>query len=148
MGPGGNIDRLVAHFGRDLAARIDIVDAAAVEDFYQRVDVALAPLKGSSPRMAAEALACGVPVVALAGTKPSEPYGAFLRARGLGGSLVGADERDYVAIAAGLGSSCETRARVMAEIRIVADGAADSARTLAGVIEAETIAALVQGAPR
>jgi predicted O-linked N-acetylglucosamine transferase (SPINDLY family) len=141
MGPGPNIDRLVQRFGRELAARIDVVDAAAPEDFYQRVNVALAPMKGSSPRMAAEALGCGVPVVAMTETR----YGALLREHGLG-TTVSADEREYLSIAAGLGGSTEARQRVQAAIADASGGQAGEARQVATVLEAEVAAALAGAA--
>ncbi len=53
-----------------------------------RVDVALAPRRGLSPRMAAEAMACGVPPWPVAGPDAVAPYAAFLRALGLGAALV------------------------------------------------------------
>src|SRR6185437_15054987 len=54
----GTVDRLIARFGTELAARIDLVSAERFEEFYALVDVALAPRRGLSPRMAAEAVAC------------------------------------------------------------------------------------------
>lgn len=112
MAAGGNIERLISRFGRDLAARIDVVQAAQASDFYALVDVALAPRRGASARMAAEALACGVPVVALAAERTMAPYAAFLRGLGLGSMLVASDERDYAGIALGLAASPEARAQV------------------------------------
>jgi Flp pilus assembly protein TadD len=140
MAPGANIERLIARFGKELAARIDLIDAATAEEFYRDADVALAPIKGVSPRLAAEAIACGVPVVALDGTQPGELYGAFLRQLGLGGSLVAADERDYVAIALGLAASRDARAHVEAEIAAVARTGPQSARQIAEIIEREALA--------
>jgi glycosyltransferase involved in cell wall biosynthesis len=138
MAPGANIDRLVARFGRDLAARIDIVDAATPEELYRGVDVALAPAKGGSPRMAAEAIACGVPVVAL---DAGGIYGAFLRRLGLSGSLVAADERDYVSIALGLAGSADAREQVAAEVAEVARSGPATARRIAEIIETDAAAA-------
>jgi len=135
MGRGGNIDRLVARFGREIAARIDIVDTAAAEEFYPDVDIALAPVRGTSPRMAAEAIACGSPVVALAGASLYEPYGAFLRGLGLGDRLVGADEQDYISIALGLAGSAVARAQVTAAVATIAAAGEASARGIAEIIE-------------
>ncbi len=92
----GTIDRLVERFGRDTAARIDLLAAPKFEEFYARVDVALAPRRGASPRMAAEAVACGVPVVVFGGTCAAEPYASFLTGLGLGSGAVAADEGAYV----------------------------------------------------
>ena len=138
MAVGANIDRLVARFGRDLAARIDVVDAATPEELYRGVDVALAPAKGGSPRMAAEAIACGVPVVAL---DAGGIYGAFLRRLGLSGSLVAADERDYVSIALGLAGSADAREQVAAEVTAVARSGPATARRIAEIIETDAAAA-------
>ncbi len=92
----GTVDRLVERFGRDSASRIDLSAAQKFEEFYARVDVALAPRRGASSRMAAEAVACGVPVVAFGGTSAAEPYGPFLTGIGLGPGAIAADEADYV----------------------------------------------------
>ncbi|HUN49419.1 MAG TPA: hypothetical protein VMU85_22995, partial [Stellaceae bacterium] len=135
MGRGGNVDRLVARFGRDAAARMDIIDAASPEEFYCDLDVALAPVRGLSPRMTAEAIACGIPAVALAGGSLYEPYGAFLRGLGLGDRLVGADEQDYVSIALGLAGSVEARAQLTAAVAAVAGVGEASARGVAEIIE-------------
>jgi len=137
MAPGANIDRLVARFGRALSARIDIIDAATADELYRGVDVALAPAKGGSPRMAAEAIGCGVPVVALDGKGVGGIYGAFLRGLGLGGSLVAADDRDYVSIALGLAGSASARAQVAAEVAEAARSESATARRLAEIIETE-----------
>ena len=140
MAPGANVERLIARFGLDLAARIDLIDAAIPDEFYRDVDIGLAPAKGSSPRMAAEAIACGLPVVALDGNDAGELYGAFLRQLGLGGSLVAADERDYVSIALGLAGSAPARERVAAEIAEIARSGPASARRIAEIIETEATA--------
>ena len=92
----GNVDRLVSRFGRELAARIDLVAAERFEFFYARLDVALAPWRGVSPRMAAEASACRVPIVALARSSAVEPYGAFLRGVCAGVPHLAGDADDYV----------------------------------------------------
>jgi glycosyltransferase involved in cell wall biosynthesis len=105
--------------------------------------VALAPAKGGSPRMAAEAIACGVPVVAL---DSGGIYGAFLRRLGLGGSLVAADERDYVSIALGLAGSAAAREQVAKEVAEVARSGPATARRIAEIIETEA-AAMASGGP-
>jgi glycosyltransferase involved in cell wall biosynthesis len=140
MGPGANVERLIARFGRELAARIDIIDTPVPDEFYRDVDIALAPVKGISPRMAAEAIACGVPVVALDGKGAGELYGAFLRQLGLGGSLVAADERDYVSIALGLATSAHAREQVGTEIAALARSGPATARRIAEIIENEATA--------
>jgi tetratricopeptide (TPR) repeat protein len=91
----GAVDRLVARFGRDLAARIDLVASERCQDFYALVDIALAPYRGLSARIAAEALACGVPALAFPGPAAVAPYGAFLQGC-VGASLVAADDGDCV----------------------------------------------------
>jgi hypothetical protein len=83
------VDRLVARLGLSLAARVDLVAAARFEEFYALVDVALAPRRGYSPRLAAEASSCGIPTVSFVGSDAIEPYGAFLR--GLGHRAPAAD---------------------------------------------------------
>jgi predicted O-linked N-acetylglucosamine transferase (SPINDLY family) len=139
MAPGANVERLIARFGREHSARIDLIDVATPDDFYRDVDLALAPIKGTSPRMAAEAIACGIPVVALDGAA-GELYGSFLRQLGLGGSLVAADDRDYVSIALGLAGSAQAREQVAAEVAGVARKGPDSARRIAEIIEREALA--------
>jgi predicted O-linked N-acetylglucosamine transferase (SPINDLY family) len=111
-----NIDRLVAMFGRDLAARIDIVNDGDAGDFYSRVDVALTPSKGVSPRMAAEALACGVAPVALGGAGLGKVYASFLEGVGVGSALVAHDPQDYVKRAVRLGASPEPRKEALATL--------------------------------
>jgi predicted O-linked N-acetylglucosamine transferase (SPINDLY family) len=81
-----------------------------------------------------------VPVVALDGNGAGAIYGAFLRRLGLGGSLVAADERDYVSIALGLAGSGHARAQVAAEVAEVARSAPATARRIAEVIETEAAA--------
>jgi protein O-GlcNAc transferase len=142
MVAGVNIDRLVARFGPGLAGRIDIVAAHRPEDFYGQVDIALAPLKGISPRMAAEAVACGVPVVVLRSDGASQPYGALLQDLGLGENLVAADQRDYVSIALGLAASDTARARMAVKVQQVAEAGKNSARGLARFIEDRIVATL------
>ena len=140
MGPGANVERLIARFGRELAARIDIIDTPGSDEFYRDVDIALAPVKGSSSRMAAEAIACGVPVVSLDGKGAGELYGAFLRQLGLGGSLAAADERDYVSIALGLAASAHARNQIRTKIADVARSGPATARRIAEIIETEATA--------
>jgi hypothetical protein len=144
MGPGGNIGRLVARFGQELAARIDIVDAVSPDEFYRDIDIALAPVRGSSPRMAAEAIACGAPVVALAGATLYEPYGTFLKGIGVGDSLVAADERDYVSIALGLANSAAARAQVAQKVAGIARLGEASARGVAEIIESNATKMLAE----
>ena len=145
MGPGANIDRLIDRFGRTLAARIFVVDAATPEDFYAAVDVALLPARGISPRAAAEALACGVPAVGLASAAPGEPYGDLLHAHGFGDRLVAADEEDYVSIVVGLLGSAGVRERIAADVARAAEAAKFSARTAAAGLEADVLARLADG---
>jgi len=129
-----NIDRLVALFGRDLAARIDIVDDTDIGDFYARVDVALTPAKGVSPRMAAEALACGVTPVALGGEGLGKIYAPFLEGVGLGPALIGRDPQDFVARAVRLARSPEARREALEAL--TTDGIGDEgARRFARAIE-------------
>lgn len=116
MSSPANIDRLVALFGRDLAARIDIADTNDASDFYSRVDVALTPAKGVSPRMAAEAVACGVAPVALGGAGLAKTYAAFLEGIGAGSALIGRDAQDYVARALRLARSHEARQEALAAV--------------------------------
>jgi predicted O-linked N-acetylglucosamine transferase (SPINDLY family) len=106
MDANRNVARLIGQFGETLAARIDLRQVARTSDFYQAVDIALLPLSGASPRAAAEALAHGVPVVAMSG----EPYGAFLSGRGLGQRFVAEDGAQYCALAAALARSADARA--------------------------------------
>jgi len=145
MAPGTNIDRLVARFGRDLSARIDIVNAIAPEDFYNRVDIALAPVKGSSARMAAEAIACGVPVIALDSGNPAKPYGGFLRGLGFAESLVAADDRDFVSIALGLAGAANTRHQLADRIAAVAKSGPEMPRRIALAIEGNAAEAMAEG---
>jgi predicted O-linked N-acetylglucosamine transferase (SPINDLY family) len=112
MGPGGNIDRLIIRFGRELSARIDIVKDKELEAFYADIDVALTPCRGVSPRAAAEAVAHGVPPVAFGVGGIARPYSVFLSDLGLGPLLVAADGQEYASIAVALATSEETRRRV------------------------------------
>ncbi|HUZ72620.1 MAG TPA: hypothetical protein VMU87_06525 [Stellaceae bacterium] len=132
------VDAMVARFGRDLAARIDLVTAERCEEFYARVDVALTPRRGQSLRMAAEAVACEVPPVAWAGPDAVAPYGSFLRALGFGAALIAADDVEYVEIAIALGRSAAKRARV-AELAAAVDA---GPMRLAGTIETHALKTL------
>ncbi len=105
MENSANIARLIAAFGEAAAARIDLRQAERVGEFYEAVDVALLPYHAASPRAAAEALAHGVPAVAMAG----EPYGAFLAGLGFDKRFVGADGAQYCSIAMGLAASPPAR---------------------------------------
>ena len=116
------VDWLVARFGAVLATRIDLVTAGRPEEFWACVDVALAPRRGVSPRLAAEAVSCGVPVVAFAAASAAEPYGAFLHGIGLCG--VGNDG-DFVRRALDLAASRHAPAPDAAAL-----GAAAFARSL------------------
>ena len=104
-GHKANLTRLIDQFGQTLAARIDLRSATRASEFYQAVDIALSPLCGASPRAAAEALASGVPTIAMAGTA----YGTFLAGRGLAKRFVAADSAHYVSIAVALAQSPEAR---------------------------------------
>ena len=114
---GGNIDRLVTRFGRELAAKIDIVDAKGPDEFYSSIDVALLPCRGVSPRVAAEAMACGVPPIALARNKTEGPYASFLRGTGFGTSLVARNAREFIKLATTLASSAPSRDGILTAIR-------------------------------
>ena len=104
-GHKANLTRLIDQFGQTLAARIDLRLVERASEFYQAVDVALSPLCGASPRAAAEALANGVPVVAMSGTA----YGQFVGGQGFDKRLVAADGAHYVSIATALAESPEVR---------------------------------------
>jgi len=101
MESSANVGRLVAAFGETLAARIDLRHAERVSEFYDAVDVALLPYQAASPRAAAEALAHGVPAIAMAG----EPFGSFLAGRGLDKRFVATDGAQYCSLAMSLAAS-------------------------------------------
>lgn len=143
MGLGGNIERLVARFGRELAARIDVVDAVSTAEFYRLLDVALLPCRGVSPRFAAEALSCGVPAVAPAGNSAVEPYAPFLRDFGLSSMLVAADDQEYVSLAAAIATPGKSRTQVV-EAMTKAAGTEDAHR-FAEALETYLTAALEGG---
>ncbi len=137
MTSGGNVDRLVSLFGRELAAKIEVVGTDRAVEFYAAVDVALLPCRGHSPRAAAEALACGVPTVALAWPDSDGPYGSFLREMGLGARLVASDKRDYVSIATGLATSAALRAQAVGDVEAAVGQ--DGARAIAKALEDRAI---------
>lgn len=148
MASGASIDRLVAMFGRDLAARIDIVSEEAASDFYRRVDVALTPSKGVSPRMAAEALGCGVPPVALGGAGLGKVYASFLSGIGLKSALVASDQQDYVRRAVRLATSLEARNEVFAVMAAARWTGAEGVARFATAIEDHARRALETGEAR
>jgi len=129
------VDRLVAMFGRDLAARIDIVSDEQPNDFYTRFDVALTPGKGVSPRMAAEALACGVVPIALGGSGFGKAYASFLEGVELGSALVASDPQDYATRAVRLATSAEARRQVLASLSASPWCGSDSVSKFADAIE-------------
>ena len=141
----GTVDRLVARFGRALAARIDLVPTESAEEFYALVDVALTPRRGVSPRAAADAVASGVPCVATDGSPA--PYAAFLRHLGLAPDLVAADFRGYVEIALRLAQSAEARARIGAMARAAASDARLGAAHFAAALEAHAVRLLYEPVP-
>ena len=105
MGGSANIGRLVAAFGEALAARIDLRQVERAGEFYDAVDVALLPNRAASPRAAAEAFGHGVPAIAMTG----EPFGSFMRGRGLNKRFVAADEAQYCSLAMALAASPSAR---------------------------------------
>ena len=131
---GANIDRLVERLGRDIAARIDVIDAKAAEDFYRLVDLALTPVVGASPRMAAEALACGVPVLAYDDNGPWQPYAGMLRHWGLG-DLVATTPESYAATAASLATLGAGWQAASADARAAAERGEATAADMAAAIE-------------
>jgi protein O-GlcNAc transferase len=105
MGSPANIARLIAAFGENLAARIDLRHVERVGEFYDAVDVALLPYHAASPRAAAEALAHNVPAIAMAGGV----CGSFLTGRGLDKRLVASDGAHYCSLAMSLAASRQAR---------------------------------------
>jgi predicted O-linked N-acetylglucosamine transferase (SPINDLY family) len=130
-----NIGRLVERFGRSLAARVDIVEAASPAEFYRHVDIALAPTVGTSPRAVAEALYCGVPALALRHERVGQVYSALLEALGLTADLVAGSVENYVEKAKAIAGSLETRSRVDAAIAAAVAAAETSAASIARAIE-------------
>jgi predicted O-linked N-acetylglucosamine transferase (SPINDLY family) len=125
-----------------MAARIDLVSVEAFEEFYALVDVALAPRRGVSPRMAAQAVGCGVPTLALAGPHAVEPYSRFLRDLGLDPALVASDAAEYVAMALALAHAEGERRRVAAMTVEAARRAERGAAAIARGLEEQTLQAL------
>jgi tetratricopeptide (TPR) repeat protein len=142
---GANIDRLVERLGRDIATRIDVIDAKAAEDFYRQVDVALTPVVGASPRMAAEALACGVPALAYDDNGPWQPYADLLRHWGLG-DLVAATPESYAAAAASLATLGARWQAASATARAAAERGETAAPDMAAAIESCARAMLAKAA--
>jgi protein O-GlcNAc transferase len=136
-----NINRLVERFGRRLAERIDVVDAPAAESFYRKVDLALAPAVAVSARVVGEALACGVPLLALDDGGLWQPYSRMLRDLGLA-ELVAADADAYVAQATALAGSPDRRAAQAARVAAVADRGGSVAGAIASAIETAARTAL------
>jgi hypothetical protein len=137
MAHPANVNRLIERVGRELAARIDIVDAALAEDFYRQVDIALSPLAPASPCLVGEAVACGVPVLALDDGGPRCVAGDALRALGLG-ALVFRDVPAFAAAARELGRARQARDVVRAKAAAVA--------TMGERVAAEIAKAIEQGA--
>jgi hypothetical protein len=131
---GANVARLIDRVGGDLAARIDLIDADAPDDFYRQVDVALAPARTVSPRSAAEATACGVPLVALGDGRPWQSCAGFLEAAGFG-DLVGATAQSYVQRAFELAASPTKRLAAAARSGALADRGKHVAAGIAAAIE-------------
>jgi predicted O-linked N-acetylglucosamine transferase (SPINDLY family) len=121
MASSANIARLVAAFGENLAARIDLRQVECVSEFYDAVDIALLPYHAASPRAAAEALGHGVPAIAMAG----EPFGSFMAGRGLDKRFVAAEGAQYCSLAMALAVSPEARI-----LPVIERGAAKLARAI------------------
>jgi protein O-GlcNAc transferase len=139
-----SVGRLVERFGRSLAARIDILTAASPGEFYRHVDVALAPIVGTSPRIVAEALYHGVPALAFGKERIGRPYGAMLESADLGKDLVATSREDYVAKASLLAASAAVRSRLGAAIAAAAKSTDASASQIARAIEQATRQALTE----
>jgi tetratricopeptide (TPR) repeat protein len=140
---GPNIDRLVERVGRDFAARIDVVSAAQIEDFYGQVDVALTPILAASPRMAAEAIACEVPVLTFADGGAWQPYAGLLRHWGLA-DFVATTEESYVKTAASLAAKGERWEAASAAVRAATVRGEASAADIATAIESNARATLAK----
>ena len=102
----GVLSERFQHVG--IADRIDVIKANPAA-FYDQVDVVLAPFVEINPHNSLEALARGVPVLALAGAgRHRRQSAALLRRNGLAAfAFDGA--ADYAAAAVGLGQSVEAR---------------------------------------
>lgn len=140
--PPANVARLVERFGHALAARIDIVLAAQARDFYSGIDIALAPRRGLSARVAAEALAGGVPLVAFA-ERDGNPYGMVLCDCGLD-RRAARTVSDYVAIANDISSSREKRETVPAAPMTAEAPRGDAGSRFADAIERHAMRMLAQ----
>lgn len=105
MDHAANVARLIARFGETLAARIDLRKTSRTSEFYAAIDIALMPAHGLSPRAAAEALAHGVPPLALKSTV----YGRFLKGIGLGETHVAKDAVGYHRLATQMVREAEAR---------------------------------------
>lgn len=134
MAHPANINRLIERVGRELAARIDIVDVAQAEDFYSLVDVALAPVAATSLRLVGEAIACGVPVIALDGAGALHIHGPALRALGLG-ELVFKDVSTFAASAGELARSPGERSALRRKTAAIAADGEGVAAEIATTIE-------------
>jgi predicted O-linked N-acetylglucosamine transferase (SPINDLY family) len=134
MAHPANINRLIERVGRELAARIDIVDAALAEDFYSVVDVALAPATARSLRLVGEAIACGVPVLALEDGGAFGAHAPALRALGLG-DLVFKDISSIAAAAGELARSSQRRSAARLRVAAIAAHGERVATEIAAAIE-------------
>ena len=139
-----NVGRLIDRFGRSLAARIDILTAATPDEFYRHVDIALAPIIGTSGRVVAEALYHGVPALAFGEERIGRPYAAVLEDAKLGHELVATSREDYIAKASSLASSAEARSRIGAAIAAASVAPHASAAKIARAIEEATRQALTE----
>jgi tetratricopeptide (TPR) repeat protein len=136
MARGPNINRLIERFGAELAARIDVIEAASAPEFYAEIDVALAPLAGLSPGMAANAVSSGVPVVALHGSAAAD----LLEDLGLRDGIA-PDVESYIARAQGLAASSPQVAAAS-----TSQHAHGTARDIAEAVERSARAALAKAA--
>ena len=112
----GLIEPLASRFQlAGFANRVDVITAEPAA-FYGQVDVVLAPFVEINPHNSIEALARGVPVLALAGAgRHRRQSAALLRQNGLA-AFVFEREPDYVAEAVRLGQSAEARAAASAAV--------------------------------
>jgi protein O-GlcNAc transferase len=145
LAQGTNIARLIERFGRDLAARIDVLDAAVPDDLYRQVDVALVPLLTVSPRPASEAIACGVPLIALGDGGSWQSCAALLRDVGLD-DLVMPTPQAYIERAVDLAALPAKRAEAASRMATLADGAKHIPLEIAKAIELAGRAALGKAA--
>ncbi|HEV2549853.1 MAG TPA: hypothetical protein VGU20_21255 [Stellaceae bacterium] len=143
MAHPANIDRLIGRMGRELAARIDIVDAAVTEDFYPLVDVGLAPAASASARLVCESVAQGVPVLALDDGGPWGTHAQALRALGLG-AFAFADISTYAAAVGELARSHDRRNAARREVAAIAAHGERTAAEIAAAIEAGVKAMLAK----